>query len=86
MCSNQYDTLIVLEPKDSTTVYLDSRSGQKYKYYKKIKVVLDDALTVYYYREGIIKRKNLRRGNYTFIHKTDFPCIKQAPCSTREAW
>ena len=41
--------------------------------------------TIYYW-EGIIKRKNLRRGKYTFIHKTEFPCIKQAPGSTREAW
>ena len=86
MCSNQYGTLIALEPKDSLAIYLDSGSHQKYKDYKLIKDVLDDALTGYSYREGIIKRKNLRRGKYTFIHKTEFPCIKQAPGSTMEAW
>jgi hypothetical protein len=86
LCSNQYGTLIALEPKDSLAIYLDSGSHQKYKDYKLIKDVLDDALTGYSYREGIIKRKNQRRGKYTFIHKTDFACIKQAPGSTREAW
>jgi hypothetical protein len=86
LCSNQYGTLIALEPKDSLAIYLDSGSHQKYKDYKLIKDVLDDALTGYSYREGIIKRKNLRRGKYTFIHKTEFPCIKQAPGSTMEAW
>ena len=86
MCSNQYGTLIALEPKDSLAIYLDSGSHQKYKDYKLIKDVLDDALTGYSYREGIIKRKNQRRGKYTFIHKTEFACIKQAPGSTREAW
>ena len=59
MCSNQYGALIALEPKDSLDIYLDSGSHQKYKDYKLIKDVLDDALTGYSYREGIIKRKKI---------------------------
>ena len=86
MCSNKYDTLIVLYPKDSSAVYLDSGSGQKKKEYKHIKAVLDDALNGYSYREGIIKRQNLRRGKLIFSHRTEFPCMKQAPGSTREVW
>ena len=87
MRSNQYGTLIVLYPKESLAVYLDSGSDVTSKDYTKIKAVLNDALSAYAEKEeGIIKRKNTWRGKNIFGHKLVFPCIKQAPSTKMEAW
>ena len=86
MHRNKDGTLIVLFPKESFAVYLDSGSNQKKKNYALIKAVLDDALNGYVLNEGLMDRPHLFLGKNVFRHKMEFPCTKQAPGGEMEAW
>ena len=83
--SNQYGTIIVLFPRDSYALYLDSGSKEKTKDYSGIKDVLDEALNNYYLHEGILRRSIEKRGKKVFSHTTEFTGIKPAPGSMTEA-
>jgi hypothetical protein len=82
---DKHCTLIVLYPQQSHTVYFDSGSETR-KDYSNIKYVLDGALTGYYFKGGVIKKEIRRSGKLIFGHKTEFPCVKQPPNSTRDAY
>ena len=86
MRRGKYGTLIVLYPRESFAIYLDSGSNEKKKNYALIKNVLDDALNGYVLNEGLMDRPNLFLGKHVFKHKTEFPCTKQAPSGEMEAW
>ena len=86
MRRGKYGTLIVLYPRFSFAVYLDSGSNEKKKNYALIRSVLDDALNGYVFNEGLMDRPHLFLGKNVFRHKTEFPCTKQAPGGEMEAW
>ena len=86
MRRGKYGTLIVLYPRESFAVYLDSGSKEKTKSYARIRSVLDDALEGYVLEEGFMKRPKKVFGKHVFRHKTEFPCTKQAPGGEMEAW
>ena len=69
--------LIVLYPKYSHAMYLDSSKNIKKKYYKHIKSVLGSALLTFSLSGGYIKVKKYRNHRLAFSHKTDFCCIQQ---------
>jgi len=85
--SDIHCTLIVLYPRESHAVYLDSGSATR-KNYDAIKEVLDDALTGFSYKEpDLMNRKKTRGGApLNVVHKTDFPCAKQPEGSVMEAF
>ena len=85
MRRGKYGTLIVLYPRESFAMYLDSGSNQKKKNYALIKNVLDDALNGYVLNEGLMERPNKFLSKHVFKHKTEFPCTKQAPGGEMEA-
>ena len=84
MHRGKYGTLIVLYLKESFAVYLDSGSNEKKKNYALIRSVLDDALNGYVEEEGFMERPNKFLGKHVFRHKTEFPCVNQAPCGHME--
>ena len=84
--SDQYCTLIVVQPKHSHTVFRDSRSNECVKNYTNIKHVLDNDLNMYAQRTGKLEREYIRDGKHVFGHVTEFPCIKQSANSCREAF
>ena len=84
--SDQYCTLIVVSPPNSSTLFLDSGSNTCKKDYTNIKKVLDDALNMYYHRTGKLKREHIRGGKRVFGHLTEFACSKQPENSPREAF
>ena len=86
MCRGRYGTLIALYPRESYALYLDSGSKEKQKNYALIKNVLDDALNGYVLNEGFMARPNIIRNKHVFKHRTEFPCVKQAPGGGMEAW
>ena len=86
MRRGKYGTLIVLYPRESFAIYLDSGSNEKTKSYALIGGVLDDALVGYVLEEGFMERPKKVFGKHVFRHKTEFPCAKQAPGGHMEAW
>ena len=86
MHRNKYGTLIVLYPKLASSLFLDAGSHEKKKDYTHIKMVLHDALNGFVYQGGNVTRPNIRRGKNAFRHRLEFPCIKKAPGSMRDAW
>ena len=82
---NKYGTLIVLYPKLASSLFLDAGSYEK-KDYTHIKMVIDDALNGFVYQGGKVTRPNIRREKNAFRHSLEFPCIKKAPGSMRDAW
>ena len=85
--SDQYCTLIVVQPKHSTTLFLDSGSNESpCKDYTNIKQVLDDALNMYVHRTGKLAQEFIRGGKRVFGHLTEFACSKQPENSPREAF
>jgi hypothetical protein len=80
--------LILVAPRYSVVIYLDSGSEAKIKNYAYIKGVLDDALEGYA-RKGCDFRagaENVKDGRHMFKHVIKFSCIKQPPNSVKEAF
>jgi hypothetical protein len=80
--------LILVAPRYSVAVYLDSRSEAKKKNYAYFKGVLDDALEGYAkngrdFRAG---EENVKDGRHNVKHVTKLPCVKQPPNSVKEAF
>jgi hypothetical protein len=78
-----YCTFILVAPRYSVAVYLDSGSEAKTKNYAYIKGVLEG-----YAKKGGDFRagaKNVKDGRHMFKHVTKFPCVKQPPNSVKEA-
>ena len=69
--------LIILYPRFSHALYLDSSKNIHKKDYTHIKDVLDSAMFYYQARGGEVKDKKTRGGRAAFGHKTDFCCIQQ---------
>ena len=86
MRRGKYGTLIVLYPRESFAVYLDSGSNKKTKSYALIRSVLDDALDGYVLEEGFMERPYKFLNKNVFKHRTQFPCTKQALGGQMEAW
>jgi hypothetical protein len=80
--------LILVAPRYSVAIYLDSGSEAKTKNYTYIKGVLDDALEGYAKKGGDFRAgaKNAKDDRHMFKHVTKFPCIKQPPNSVKEAF
>jgi hypothetical protein len=80
--------LILVNPRYSVAIYLDSGSEAKMKNYAYIKGVLDDALEGYAKKGGDFRvgAKNVKDGRHMFKHVTKFPCVKQPPNSVKEAF
>ena len=68
--------LIILYPRFSHALYLDSSKNIHKKDYTHIKDVLDSAMFYYQARGGEVKDKKRRGGRLAFSHKTDFCCIQ----------
>jgi hypothetical protein len=83
-----YYTLILVAPRYSIAVYLDSGSDPKTKNYAYIKGVLDDALEGYAKKGGDFRAgaENVKDSRHMFKHVTKFPCIKQPHNSVKEAF
>ena len=69
--------LIILYPRFSHALYLDSSKNIHKKDYTHIKDVLDSAMFYYQARGGEVRDKKRRGGRAAFSHKTDFCCIQQ---------
>ena len=69
--------LIILYPRFSHALYLDSSKNINKKDYTHIKSVLDSAMFYYGTRGGEVKDKKTRDGRPSFSHKTDFYYIQQ---------
>ena len=69
--------LIILYPRFSHALYLDSSKNIHKKDYTHIKDVLDSAMFYYEARGGEVQDKKRRGGRLAFGHKTDFCCIQQ---------
>ena len=77
MRSGGHVVLIILYPRFSHTLYLDSSKNIHKKDYTHIKDVLDSAMFYYQVRGGEVRDKKRRGGRVAFGHKTDFCCIQQ---------
>ena len=64
--------LIILYPRLSHALYLDSSMNMKKKDYTHIKFVLDSAIFSYGLQGGEITLKKTRNRAHAFVHKTDF--------------
>ena len=69
--------LIILYPRFSHALYLDSSKNIHKKDYTHIKDVLDSAMFYYQARGGEVRDKKRRGGRVAFGHKTDFYYIQQ---------
>ena len=78
--------LIILYPRYSHTLYLDSSKNINKKDYTHIKSVLDSAMFYYDTRGGEVKNKKRRDGRPAFSHKTDFCCIQQPSDSLNDGF
>jgi hypothetical protein len=80
--------LILVAPRYSVAVYLDSGSEAKTKNFTYIKGVLDDALRRYAKKGGDFwtGAENVKDGRHVFKQVTKFPCVKQPPNSVKEAF
>ena len=77
MRSGGRTVLIILYPRFSHALYLDSSKNINKKDYTHIKSVLDSAMFYYYARGGGVTDKKRRGGRLAFGHKTDFCGIQQ---------
>jgi hypothetical protein len=70
-----YYTLILVAPRYSVAIHLDSGSEAKKKYYTYIKGVLDDALEGYAKKGGDFRAgvENVKDGRHMFKHVIKFP-------------
>ena len=69
--------LIILYPRFSHALYLDSSKNIHKKDYTHIKDVRDSAMFNYQARGEEVRDKKRRGGRVAFSHKTDFCCIQQ---------
>ena len=69
--------LIILYPRFSHALYLDSSKNIHKKDYTHIKDVLDSAMFYYQARGGEVRDKKRRGGRVAFSRKTNFFCIQQ---------
>ena len=77
MRRDTYCTLIVMYPRHSHIIYLDSGSA-KQKNYANVKTVLDNALTGFAAQAGpLTQERRSGRGCLTCTHTTKFACMKQ---------
>ena len=68
--------LIILYPRFSHALYLDSSKNIHKKDYTHIKDVLDSAMYHYQSLGGEVRDKKMRGGRVAFGHKTNFCCIQ----------
>ena len=78
--------LIILYPRYSHALYLDSSKNMNKKDYKRIKSVLDSALLTFSLSGGYIKVKKYRNRGLAFGHKTDLCCIQQPHTSMADGF
>ena len=78
--------LIILYPRYSHALYLDSSKNITKKDYTHIKSVLDSAMFYYGARGGEVKDKKRRGGRPAFGHKTDFCCIQHPSNSLNDGF
>ena len=78
--------LIILYPRFSHALYLDSSKNIHKKDYTHIKDVLDSAMFYYQARGGEVRDKKGRGGRASFSHKTDFCCIQQPHTSMADGF
>ena len=78
--------LIILYPRYSHALYLDSLKNINQKDYTHIKSILDSAIFFYGIRGGEIKIKKTRNCRAAFGHKTDFCCIQQPSDSLNDGF
>ena len=78
--------LIILYPRYSHALYLDSSKNIHKKDYTHIKDVLDSAMFYYEAHSGEVKEKKRRGGRLAFSHKTDFCCIQQPSNSLNDGF
>ena len=76
MHSGGHAVLIILHPRYSHALYLDSSKNINKKDYTHIKYVLDSAMFYYQARGGEVRDKKRRGGRAALSHKTDFCCIQ----------
>ena len=69
--------LVILYPRYSHALLLDSSKNITKKDYTHIKSVLDSAIFFYGVRGGEINTRKTRNRRPAFGHKTDFCCIQQ---------
>ena len=86
MRSGDRAILIILYPRFSHALYLDSSKNIHKKDYTHIKDVLDSAMFYYDARGGEVKDKKRRGGRPAFGHKTDFCCIQQPSDSLNDGF
>jgi hypothetical protein len=88
LCRDIYYTLILVAPRYSVAIYLDSGSEAKTKNYAYIKGFLDDALEGYAKKGGDFRAgaENVKDGRHMLKHVTKFPYVKQLPNSVNEAF
>ena len=78
--------LIILYPRYSHALYLDSSKNINKKDHTHIKSVLDSAIFMYGVRGGEIKTKKTKNHRVAFGHKTDFCCIQQPSDSLNDGF
>ena len=78
--------LIILYPRYSHALYLDSSENMNKKDYTHIKYVLDSAMFYYEAWGGEVKDKKRRGSTLAFGHKTDFCCIQQPSDSLNDGF
>ena len=78
--------LIILYPRFSHALYLDSSKNNHKKDYTHIKDVLDSAMFYYEARGGEVQDKKRRGGRLAFSHKPDFCCIQQPSDSLNDGF
>ena len=86
MRSDGRAVLIILYPRYSHALYLDSSKNITKKDYTHIKAVLDSAIFYYGKRGGEVRDKKRRGGRAAFSHKTDFCCIQQPSDSLNDGY
>ena len=86
MRSGRRAVLIILYPRFSHALYLDSSKNIHKKDYTHIKDVLDSAMFYYQARGGEVRDKKRRGGRAAFSHKTDFCCIQQLSDSLNDGF
>ena len=85
-----YCTLVILSPRWSSAIYLDSRSLLDEKIdYAKVQGFLDEALEGYAKKGGAFEKKHefiKNDGNHQFQHAIEHSCIKQKSGGVKDAF
>ena len=78
--------LIILYPRFSHALYLDTSKNIHKKDYTHIKDVLNSAMYHYQSLGGEVRDKKMRGGRVAFSHKTNFYCIQQSDDSLNDGF